>query len=159
MNAEYSLREEAGKNGSKETISSVFDYLLERSGEKIVDIAPKIGVSPNTLYTIKNRRSERADIKLLKKIADYFGVDVTIFCGLNVYEPPVKLSEWESDLVKLIRDFSESDKERMIEIVARIKESPNQMDFIEKFLSITEKAQARFMETIEDALANPKNLR
>lgn len=156
MEVESTFREETG---NRETISTVFDYLLAQSGDKITDVADKIGVSSNTLYTIRSRRSERADIKLLKKLADYFGVDVAIFCGLREYEPPIKLADDEAELVKQFRGFSEFDKKRMLRVAARLKEGPEQIDFIEKFLSITDKAQSRFMESIEDALANPRNLR
>lgn len=156
MVVESTFREDTG---NKETISTVFDYLLAQSGDKISDVADRIGVSSNTLYTIRSRRSERADIKLLKKIADYFGVDLTIFCGLSDYEPPIKLAEDEAELVKQFRHFSESDKKRILGIAARLREGPGQIDFIEKYLSITDKAQSRFMDSIEDALTNPRNLR
>lgn len=182
------------ETANRETVSSVFNYLLERSGDKVAHVAAQIGVSVNSLYTIKSRQSDRVEIKLLKKIADYFGEDVSIFCGLNSYEPPVKLSQRDIELVKLLRGFSESDielvkrfggfsesdkellklidsftesdrdlvrqfagfsnpdKERIVAIIARLKENPGQMDFMEKFLSITD-------EVAEKALTNPRNRR
>lgn len=149
---------------NRETVSAVFNYLLERSGDKVPNIAEKIDVSADSLYTIKKRQSDRVNIKLLKKIADYFGEDVSIFCGLENYERPVKLtkreielvelfrglSESDIELVKILSGFSESDKTRMARIAARLRKNPGQMEVMENFLSITDRA-------VENVLAGPRS--
>ena len=64
---------------NQESVSTVLEYLIRRSGEKISDLAPKIGVSANTLYSLSRRCSTKADLRTLKLIADYFGEDLSIF--------------------------------------------------------------------------------
>lgn len=150
------LPEEASED--TESLSSVLCYLLKRSGETIPRVAAKIGVSDKSLYTIKYR-SVRVDIKLLKKIADYFHEDVSIFCGLKSYKPPVKLSQREEEVVELLRKFEEADKERVLRIISGMAQDPEQMTFIEKYSSLSDKPQERVRDVVEDAVRNTDNLR
>lgn len=145
---------------NQESVSTVLEYLLRRSGEKISDVAPKIGVSPNTLYSLSRRCSTKADLRTLKKIADYFGEDLSIFCGLKTYTPPVRLSPEEEALLEKYRTLSGLRREAAEEILSNIATGTLEgIAFVEKFSLLSDKARERIMEMVEDMLELPRNRR
>lgn len=60
-------------------IGSKLSNLLEANGTNANELAKKIGVSPQTIYSIIKRDSKKADIEVLLKIADVFGVTAEYF--------------------------------------------------------------------------------
>lgn len=145
---------------NQESISTVFEYLLKRSGMTVTDLASKIDVSRNTLYSLCNRCSTRADLNTLKKIADYFQEDISIFCGLKMYRPAVKLNQDEEALLKDFRALSGQYPKMAMKIVSSMAEGgSDEAVFLEKFASLSDKAQERVMEMIDDMLEVPKNRR
>lgn len=144
----------------QESVSTVLEYLIRRSGERISDLAPKIGVSPNTLYSLSRRCSTKADLHTLKLIADYFGEDLSIFCGLKTYTPPAKLSPEETLLLEQYRTLSRQRQKAAEEVLANIAAgSLEGIAFLEKFSLLSNKARERVMEMVEDMLELPKNCR
>lgn len=111
-----------------DSISSVMDYLVKRSGKNLRQVADETGIPYQTLYNIRSRASSRTSLRTLKIIADYFGEDISIFLGLRDYEQPFQIT-W---------------KER---------------EFLEGYRRLSDAAQRRIEEAVEDALANEKNLR
>ena len=55
-------------------IGNKLAQLLEANGTNANELAKKIDVSPQTIYSIIKRDSKKADIEVLLKIADVFGV-------------------------------------------------------------------------------------
>lgn len=60
-------------------IGSKLSELLEINNTNPNELAKKIGVSPQTIYSIIKRDSKKADIEVLLKISDMFGVSVEYF--------------------------------------------------------------------------------
>lgn len=60
-------------------IGSKLSKLLDANNTNANELANKIGVSPQTIYSIIKRDSKKADIEVLLKIADTFGVTVEYF--------------------------------------------------------------------------------
>jgi transcriptional regulator with XRE-family HTH domain len=60
-------------------IGSKLSKLLEANGTNANELAKKIGVPPQTIYSIIKRDSKKADIEVLLKIADVFGVNAEYF--------------------------------------------------------------------------------
>lgn len=146
---------------NQESVSTVLEYLIRRSGEKISDLAPKIGVSPNTLYSLSRRCSTKADLRTLKLIADYFGEDLSIFCGLKTYTPPVKMRPEEEALLETFRALSGQQQRMMAEVLSDMAavDDFTGVVFLGKFSSLSDKARTRIMEMVEDMLELPKNRR
>lgn len=91
-------------------IGSKLSKLLEANNTNANELANKIGVSPQTIYSMIKRDSKKADIEVLLKIADIFGVDAEYF----VYDSkPTTLaahfdgSEYTEDELEEIRQFAE----------------------------------------------------
>lgn len=144
----------------QESVSTVLEYLFRRSGEKISDAAPKMGVNANTLYSLSRRCSTKADLRTLKKIADYFGEDLSIFCGLKTYAPPARLSPEEAALIGKYRTLSEEQRDMAEKMISAMAEDGfTEVIFMGKFSSLSDKARERVMEMVEDMLELPKNRR
>lgn len=60
-------------------IGSKLSKLLDANGSNANELANKIGVSPQTIYSMIKRDSKKADIDVLLKIADTFGVNAEYF--------------------------------------------------------------------------------
>ena len=71
----------------QETVSSVFRHLVDESKKTISKIHEDTKISEMTLYSLYNRENKKADLRMLKTLADYFGVELEIFCGMRGYKP------------------------------------------------------------------------
>lgn len=60
-------------------IGNKLSVLLEKRETNPNELAKKVGVSPQTIYSIIKRDSKKADIEVLLKIADILGVSVEYF--------------------------------------------------------------------------------
>ena len=60
-------------------IGNRLSVLLEKRETNPNELAKKVGVSPQTIYSIIKRDSKKADIEVLLKIADTLGVSVEYF--------------------------------------------------------------------------------
>lgn len=91
-------------------IGKKLEQLLEANNMNANELARKINVSPQTIYSMIKRDSKKADIEVLLKIADIFGVDAEYF----VYEhkSPVLAAhfsgdEYTEDELDEIKQFAE----------------------------------------------------
>ena len=70
-----------------------------------------MGVAPTTIYSIIKRDSKKADIEVLLKIADLFGVTVEYFVDDNSKPSTLAAhfdgSEYTEDELEEIRQFAE----------------------------------------------------
>ena len=60
-------------------IGSKLSKLIEANNTNPNELARKVGVSPQTIYSIIKRDSKKADIEVLLRIAEIFGVTVEYF--------------------------------------------------------------------------------
>lgn len=91
-------------------IGSKLSKLLDANHTNANELANKIGVSPQTIYSIIKRDSKKADIEVLLKIADTFGVTAEYF----VYDEKPKTiaahfdgDEYTEEELDEIRQFAE----------------------------------------------------
>lgn len=115
-----------GKQPEREPseISLVLDYLIQRSGKNLREIANEIGVPYQTLYNIRTRNSKRTDLKTLKILADYFREDLSIFLGLEGYQRPLQLSAEERELLENYRSLSDAARTRADELIGDMAANP-----------------------------------
>ena len=105
-------------------VSEAFRYLKKRKNVTIRDIAKAIGVSESTLYSINGRACDRANMLLLKSLADYFQTDVSIFCGLKNYTPPVRLTPQQQELLTRFEELTDAAKRRVLENLDDVYSNP-----------------------------------
>ena len=72
-------------------IGSKLSKLIEANNTNPNELARKVGVSPQTIYSIIKRDSKKADIEVLLRIAEIFGVTVEYFVEED--SKPVTLTE------------------------------------------------------------------
>lgn len=105
-------------------VSEAFRYLKKRNNVTVRDIAKAIGVPESTLYSINGRACDRANMTLLKSLADYFQTDVSIFCGLKHYKPPVRLTAQQKELLTRFGALTDDAKRRVLENLNDIYSNP-----------------------------------
>lgn len=96
-----------------ESISSVMDFLVKRSGKNLRQVSRETGIPYQTLYNIRSRASSRTSLRMLKIIADYFGEDLSIFLGLEGYERPFLLTGKEKKFLSTYRALSDAAQQRI----------------------------------------------
>ena len=107
-----------------ETVSSVFRYLVTKSGKSIIQIHKETKIPEMTLYALYNRQQKKANLNMLRTLADYFGESLEIFCGLRSYHPPRKLSKEEELIVNKYEILSEEAKLQVIGFITKIASNP-----------------------------------
>lgn len=105
-------------------VSDTLRYLIERSCKTVQQIAEETGISVGTLYSINSRTSSRADVRILKALADYFGEDISIFCGLDEYNPPKKLTDRERTLLNRYNSLTDVAKDKIDGYIIDVAENP-----------------------------------
>ena len=92
-------------------IGTKLSELIEANGTNPNELAKKVGVAPTTIYSIIKRDSKKADIEVLIKIADLFGVTVEYFVDDNSKPSTLAAhfdgSEYTEDELDEIRQFAE----------------------------------------------------
>ena len=89
---------------------------MEANGTNANELAKKIGVSPQTIYSIIKRDSKKADIEVLSKIAGILGVNIEYF--VDEQSAPVTMAahfdgtEYTEEELNEIRQFAEFVKKR-----------------------------------------------
>lgn len=92
-------------------IGSKLSKLIEANNTNPNELARKVGVSPQTIYSIIKRDSKKADIEVLLRIAEIFGVTVEYFVEED--SKPVTLaahfdgSEYTESELEEIKNFAE----------------------------------------------------
>lgn len=107
----------------EETVSGVFRYLVERSGKSIPQIHDDTKIPETTLYSLYNRVSRKADMKMLRVLADYFGEDLDIFCGLGSYHKK-RLSPEEDMLLQQYGTLTDEAKLQVMGLIMRLRSDP-----------------------------------
>jgi len=108
----------------EETVSDVFRYLVSRSGQSVVQIAEATGIPLNTLYSLHIRDSRKADMKVLKTLANYFGEGVEIFCGTADYAAKQRISPDQMMLLNEYETLTDDAKNQVLGTIMRLKMNP-----------------------------------
>ena len=108
----------------QETVSRVFRHLVDESKKTISKIHEDTKISEMTLYSLYNRENKKADLRMLKTLADYFGVELEIFCGMRGYKPTRRLSSEEEMLVQQFSTLSDDAKLQVMGLIMRLKSDP-----------------------------------
>lgn len=114
----------AGNPIEQESVSSVFRYLVDRSGKSIAQIHNDTKISEMTLYSLYNRQNKKANLNMLKTLADYFGESLEIFCVIRSYQKPAKLTSEESVLLQNFNTLSDDAKLQVMGFIMRLRSSP-----------------------------------
>ena len=105
-------------------IASTLQSLLARDKITVKELGKATGISPTTLYSMLGKTTNQADLERLKTLADYFGENVSIFCGIDEYEKPIELSEQERILLSSYRGMTSLGKQRLLAYIDDIKDNP-----------------------------------
>ena len=91
-------------------IGSKLAELIRANNTNPSELAKKVGVSPQTIYSILKRDSKKADIEVLLRIADTLGVNVEYFVDdskPNTLAAHFDAPEYTPDELEEIRQFAE----------------------------------------------------
>ena len=97
-------------------IGTKLSELMEANGTTANELAKKIGVSPQTIYSMIKRDSKKADIEVLSKIAAIFGISMEYF--IEEKNMPLTMAahfdgtEYTEEELEEIRQFAEFVKKR-----------------------------------------------
>lgn len=105
-------------------VSDAFRFLLRNRGITVKKVADDTGISENTLYGIKGRNYNRANMHLLKRLADYFGEDISIFCGMDEYEKPQRLQGQEQEILDFFRKMNTVARKRAYDMLSDMSSIP-----------------------------------
>lgn len=102
-------------------IGAKLDGLLKARGSNPSELAQKIDVPAQTIYSMIKRDSKKVDIEVLIRISKELGVEPEYFCNDSV---PVKEPSYE-DTKKLIarngRSLTTEQKMELIKLLSEIK--------------------------------------
>lgn len=106
-----------------DNVSGVFRYLLDRSGKTVQQVSSDTKIPEKTLYSLSLRTSRKADMKMLRTLADYFNEDLDIFCGLDHYQKK-RLSSEEDMLLQHYNTLTEEAKLQVMGFIMRLQSNP-----------------------------------
>lgn len=115
------------------SVSGVIRELIAKSGKTTKAVALESGVNQNTLYGIvsKDKETDLVDLKTLQALANYFGYDITVFLGLDSYQPRVRLTGQEK---ALLADFRSLRPDVAAEVAEAVRRPPVPLSGEEKQL-------------------------
>ena len=108
----------------KSTIAVALQHMLDSHKTNVVELGKKTGIPATTIYSMLNKKTTQADLRTLKQLADFFGEDINIFCGLETYERPIQLTDKERLLLMSYRGFSEAGKNRLFDYLDDMSVNP-----------------------------------
>jgi len=106
-----------GKSGVKSTLDLEMGQRIkairERKGISIKDLAKAVGLNPNMIYYYEGGKSQ-ATVFMIDKICKYLGVPFSeVFEGRFLSD----FSDDSLELLALVKDFPESKREKLINII------------------------------------------
>lgn len=92
-------------------IGSKLQKLLDANNTNANELAKKIEVSPQTIYSMIKRDSKKADIEVLLKIAEVFGVTAEYFVNDELNKPTTLAAhfdgtEYTQEQLDRIKEFA-----------------------------------------------------
>ena len=107
-----------------DTISDVLRALVKRSGKDVAQIINDTKLPTATVYSLYNRNSKVANIRTLQVLANYFGEDLTIFCGLAAPPPPRKLTPEQEQILYQYDTLTDDAKLQVLGLLNRLHRDP-----------------------------------
>lgn len=107
-----------------DTISDVFRALVKRSGKELAQIIEETKLPATSIYSLHNRNNKAANIRTLKVLADYFGEDLTIFCGLAAPPSPPKLTPEQERILYEYDTLTDDAKLQVLGLLSRLRSDP-----------------------------------
>ena len=95
------------------TVAKTLKYLMDKRHLSVAELSVQTGIPKSTLYSMVKKQTNQADLSILKTLADFFGEDVSIFCGLDHYKPPIKLANDEQILLTIFRTLNKTGQESL----------------------------------------------
>ena len=101
-------------------IGAKLDKLLKERGSNPNELAAKIGVSAQTIYSMIKRDSKKADIEVLIKISEELGVEPEYFCD-NI-SPKEEKDSFEKLELLIARNGKELSPEKRMNLIKLLSE-------------------------------------
>lgn len=141
-----------------ETISTVLQTLMDRKRLTPKELAEGSGVNKNTIYTILKRDTTTVNIHTLKQLADYFGENISIFCGLDGYQPPLRLSNEENHLLGAYRGHPEEIREYVGKLVVDPPKALERQEqrLLSEFRKLSQDGKEKVRDFLDDLIATNK---
>ena len=105
----------------EQSVVTALRYLLDQKGMTVAAVAEATGIKPSTLYSALNKKSNQADLGMLKKLADYFEVGIEIFCGVEEYKDQLRLTDEERELIESSRQLNQTGHNRLYEYMKELR--------------------------------------
>lgn len=94
-------------------VARTLKTMMDKKGLAVGELSVRTGIPKTTLYSMLKKQTNQADLDILKKLADFFGEDISIFCGIESYQPPIRLSPDESYLLASFRGLNKKGQESL----------------------------------------------
>ncbi len=136
-------------------IGFILNNIINESSYNINELSSKVGVNPQTLYSIIRRDNMKADLELLVKICDVLEVDVNVFYQhyLQNKKSVVSLSDEEQEMINDFRELNDIGKNKSREYIKDLATNEKYRKVLD--LSITTKDE--IIKDIETSLINSEN--
>ncbi len=108
-----------------QSIAKALKYLMGRENTSVTVLSSATGIPAQTIYSTLSKKTNQADLGMLKKLADYFGVDIDIFCGVDEYTDTLHLDRDEREVVDMLRRINEKGKRRLYEYAVELTQNPS----------------------------------
>lgn len=101
-------------------IGAKLDKLLKEQGSNPNELALKVGVSAQTIYSMIKRDSKKADIEVLIKISEELGVEPEYFC--DTVTPKEEKDSFEKIELLIARNGKELTPEKRMRLIKLLSE-------------------------------------
>lgn len=98
------------------------DKLMKEYGTNANELAQKIGIPAQTIYSMIKRDSKKADIEVLIKISHELGVEPEYFCDDSI---PIKESTYDDAKILIARNGKKLTTEQRMELIKLLSEIEN----------------------------------
>ena len=107
------------------SVAKTLSALLEQKKLSVAELSERTGIPRTTLYSMSKKSTNQVDLGHLKRLADFFGENISIFCGLEDYEPPLRLSDEERLVLTIYRSRNAAGKKRLSDYAEELGGNPN----------------------------------
>ena len=107
------------------SVAKTLSTLLEQKKLSVAELSERTGIPRTTLYSMSKKSTNQVDLGHLKRLADFFGENISIFCGLEDYEPPIRLSDEERLVLTIYRSLNAAGKKRLADYADELGGNPN----------------------------------
>ena len=103
-------------------IGARLDKLMKERGTNANELAQKVGVSPQTIYSMVKRDSRNADIEVLIRISKELGVEAEYFCeNDNLQERGPTYEDMQQLIARNGKKLTTEEKMELIKLLSELK--------------------------------------